>query len=129
MREIGVSQVTELVARLCIQAATVLPEALKEKIRADAARELSAIGRGIVFDPSRGDEGVWLERRVKKHGPVQVAKARLLTVESDHLEFMFDDPIPKGTYFLAVYTRHGKDTGYAPTRICRQIKTLPCARH
>lgn len=90
---------------------------------------LSAIGRGIVFDPSRGDEGVWLERRVKKHGPVQVAKARLLTVESDHLEFMFDDPIPKGTYFLAVYTRHGKDTGYAPTRICRQIKTLPCARH
>ena len=32
------------------------------------------------------------------------------------------------TYFIAVYTRHGKDTGYAPTRICRQIKTLPRAR-
>ena len=89
---------------------------------------LSAIGRGITFDPSRGDEGVWLERRVKKHDPVQVAKARLLTMESDHVEFVFDDPIPRGTYFIAVYTRHGKDTGYAPTRICRQIKTLPRAR-
>ncbi len=33
------------------------------------------------------------------------------------------------TYFIAVYTRHGKDTGYAPTRICRQIKTLPRACH
>ena len=56
MREIGVSQVTELVARLCIQAATVLPEALKEKIRADAARELSAIGRGIFSDMIRNFE-------------------------------------------------------------------------
>ena len=43
-----------------------------------------------------------------------VAKARLLTMESDHVEFVFDDPIPRGTYFIAVYTRHGKDTGYGP---------------
>ena len=46
-------------------------------------------------------------------------------MKSDRVEFVFDAPIPRGTYFIAIYTRHGKDTGYAPTRICRQIKTLP----
>ncbi len=89
-----------------------------------AGHTLSAIGRDIAFAPSRNDEGVWLERRVKKHGPVQVAKARMLTMDSDHLEFVFDDPVPAGTYFIAIYTRNGKDAGYTPTRTCRQIKTL-----
>lgn len=89
-----------------------------------AGHTLSAIGRDIAFDPSRDDEGVWLERRVKKHGPVQVAKARILTMDTDHLELVFDDPIPTGTYFIAIYTRNGKGAGYTPTRTCRQIKTL-----
>ena len=86
---------------------------------------LSAIGRDIAFDPSRADEGVWLERRVKRQGPVQVAKARILAIDTDHLEFVFDDPVPAGTYFVAIYTRNGKGTGYTPTRTCRQIKALP----
>ena len=30
---------------------------------------------------------------------------------------------------LVAKARHGKDTDYAPTRICRQIKTLPRIRH
>lgn len=90
-----------------------------------AGHTLSAIGHGIAFDPSCDDEGVWLERRVKKHGPVQVAKARLLTMNTDHLEFVFDDPIPGGTYFIAIYTRNGKGAAYTSTRTCRRIKALP----
>ena len=89
-----------------------------------AGHVLSAIGRDIAFDPSRDDEGVWLERRVKKHGIRQVAKARMLTADRDHMEFVFDDPVPAGTYFVAIYTRNGKGSGYKPTRACRQIKTL-----
>jgi len=90
-----------------------------------AGHTLSAIGRDIAFDPSREDEGAWLERRERKRGPVHVAKARVLTMEKDHLELVFDDPLPTGTYFMAIYTRNGKGAGYTPTRTCRQIKVLP----
>ena len=31
-----------------------------------------------------------------------------LTMDTDHLEFVFDDSVPVGTYFIAIYTRNGK---------------------
>ena len=67
-----------------------------------------AVGSGLAFDPSRDDEGVWLERRVKKQGLVHVAKARMLKMENGHLEFVFDDPVARGNYLISVYTRGGK---------------------
>ena len=101
-------------------------------LRCYAEISLENVRHNMLEVRKRTPEGVKLLAVVKAdaygHGAVQVAKARLLTMESDHVEFVFDDPIPRGTYFIAVYTRHGKDTGYAPTRICRQIKTLPRAR-
>ena len=89
-----------------------------------AGHVLSAVGCSLAFDPSREDEGVWLERRVKKQGLVQVAKARMLKIEGGHLEFAFDDPIPRGNYLVAIYTRGGKSTDYKVARICRQVKAL-----
>lgn len=89
-----------------------------------AGHVLSAVGCSLAFDPSREDEGVWLERRVKKQGLVQVAKARMLKIEGGHLEFVFDDSIPRGNYLVAIYTRGGKSTDYKVTRICRQVKVL-----
>ena len=83
---------------------------------------LSATGRDIEFDPSREDEGVWLERRVKKKGIVRIAKARMTAMETGHLEFVFDAPIRRGNYFVAVYTRAGKSTDYKAIRVCRQVK-------
>ena len=89
-----------------------------------AGHVLSAVGSNIAFDQSRDDEGVWLERRSKKQGLVRVSKARMLKMESGHLEFVFDDPIPRGNYLIAVYTRSGKGTDYKTIRICRQAKAL-----
>ena len=89
-----------------------------------AGHVLSAVGCDIAFDPSRNDEGVWLERRSKKQSLVRVSKARLLKMENGHLEFVFDDPIPRGTYLIAIYTRSGKGTEYKTIRICRQVKAL-----
>lgn len=83
---------------------------------------LSAIGSDIEFDPSREDEGVWLERRVKRKGIVRIAKARMTKMERDHLEFVFDAPISRGSYFVAVYTRAGESTDYKVVRACRQVK-------
>ena len=39
-----------------------------------------------------------------------------------HLEFVFDDLIPRGNYLIAIYTRSGKGTDYKTIRICRQVK-------
>ncbi len=50
MREIPVRAVTELVAKLCIQAATQLPEALQTCIRTFAEEEKSPVGRGVFQD-------------------------------------------------------------------------------
>lgn len=83
---------------------------------------LSATGRDIEFESSREDEGVWLERRIKKKGIVRIAKARMTTMETGHLEFVFDAPIRRGNYFVAVYTRAGKSTDYKAIRVCRQVK-------
>ena len=89
-----------------------------------AGHVLSAVGSGLAFDPSRDDEGVWLERRTKKQGLVRVAKARMLKMENGHLEFVFDDPVARGNYLISVYTRGGKTTDYKTTRICRQVKAI-----
>ena len=67
---------------------------------------------------------MWLERSVKKQGLVQMAKARILKIEGGHLEFVFDAPIARGNYLVAIYTRCGKSTDYKATRICRQVKAL-----
>ena len=101
----------------------MLKDANKSSVVA-AGHVLSAVGCGLAFDPSRKDEGVWLERRVKKQGLVQVARARMLKIEGGHLEFAFDDPIPRGNYLVAIYTRGGKSTDYRVARICRQVKAL-----
>ena len=85
---------------------------------------LSAVGFGLAFDPSRDDEGVWLEQRSKKQGVVQAAKARMLKIENGHLEFVFDAPVERGKYLVAVYTRSGKGTDYKVVRTCRQMKAL-----
>ena len=50
MREISCSAISELVAKLCIEAATQLPEALQNCIRSCAAQEKSPVGRGVFQD-------------------------------------------------------------------------------
>ena len=82
------------------------------------------VGSGLAFDPSCEDEGVWLERRMKKQGIVRAAKAHMLKTENSHLEFVFDDPVARGNYLVSIYTRGGKTTDYKTTRICRQVKAI-----
>lgn len=123
----GIKAKLKAVNRTSVGGSTIYNVLDKEAQKFDvfaSGHTLSAIGHDLAFDPSRDDEGLWLERRMKKHGIVKVAKAKMLTMDKDHLEFVFDDPVPSGTYFIAVYTRNGKGLGYTPTRTCRQIKTL-----
>jgi fumarate hydratase subunit alpha len=48
MRELNVAEITETVARLCMESCYYLPEAVKEKIRAAAVSEESSLGREIL---------------------------------------------------------------------------------
>lgn len=50
MREITCGAITELVERLCVQAATILPDDLCRTITAARAKEESPVGRGILED-------------------------------------------------------------------------------
>ena len=50
MREISCSAISTLVAKLCIEAATQLPEALQNCIRACQAKEKSPVGQGVFQD-------------------------------------------------------------------------------
>jgi hypothetical protein len=82
------------------------------------------VGSDLAFDQSRDGEGVWLERRSKKQGLVRVARARMLKMENSHLEFVFDAPIPRGNYLIAIYTRSGKGPDYKAIRVCREAKAI-----
>ena len=50
MREVSVSQVTDLVARLCVEANTVLPRDLRERIEAAQGAETKPLGKAILGD-------------------------------------------------------------------------------
>ena len=50
MREIPCSDITDLVERLCVEAATILPDDLCRTISAAVAREESPVGQGILKD-------------------------------------------------------------------------------
>ena len=56
MRELNVSQITETVARLCIEAATKLPPELCDAIRAARTQERSPVGQAIFDDMIRNFE-------------------------------------------------------------------------
>lgn len=50
MREVSVSQVTDLVARLCVEANTVLPRDLRERIETAQRAETKPLGKAILGD-------------------------------------------------------------------------------
>lgn len=50
MREISCNEISELIEKLCIQAATVLPEDMCRVIEAAKEKEVSPVGQGILRD-------------------------------------------------------------------------------
>ena len=50
MREIACEAIVDLVERLCVEAATILPDDLCRTIVAAKSKEESTVGRGILED-------------------------------------------------------------------------------
>ncbi len=50
MREVDVKEITEAVARLCVEANRFLPEDLEERITAASGQETSQLGRAVLCD-------------------------------------------------------------------------------
>ena len=77
---------------------------------------ISIAGNDIPIDPSREDEGVWLEKRLHKSDRhrtyVKIAHGRVVKSDIALAEVVFDEPIPRGTYLLTLYTRSGRGTDY-----------------
>ena len=88
-----------------------------------SGHELSAAGRDIRIDPSREDEGVWLEKDTRK-GSVKIARGHVLETTQINLVFVFDDPIPRGKYFVTICTRGGRGTDYSVIRCRREVTAI-----
>ena len=88
-----------------------------------AGHELSAVGREFQIDLSREDEGVWLEKETRK-GAIKIARARVLKSSHINTEFIFDDPIPRGMYFVTICSRCGRGTEYQVLRCRREVTAL-----
>ena len=88
-----------------------------------AGHELSAVGREIQIDLSRDDEGVWLEKDTRA-GTVKIARARVLESSQINTVFVFDEPIPRGKYFVAICSRCGRGTDYKVMRCRREVTAL-----
>ena len=77
---------------------------------------LSISGNDILIDPTRDDEGIWLEKRLhvnsRRHSYTKVARGRILKSDTALAEVVFDEAIPKGTYLLTLYTRCGRGTDF-----------------
>ena len=88
-----------------------------------AGHDLSASGREFRIDLSRDDEGVWLERDTHK-GTVQIARARVLESTQIITEFVFDEPIRRGKYFITICTRCGRGADYRVVRCRHEVTAL-----
>ena len=88
-----------------------------------AGHELSAVGREFLIDLSREDEGVWLEKETRK-GTIKIARARVLKSSHINTEFVFDDPIPRGKYFVTICSRCGRGLEYRVIRCRREVTAL-----
>lgn len=88
-----------------------------------AGHELSAVGRELQIDLSRDDEGVWLEKDTHKD-TVKIARARVLKSSQINTIFVFDAPIPRGKYFVAICSRCGRGTDYRVVRCRREVTAL-----
>ena len=88
-----------------------------------AGHELSAVGREFLIDLSREDEGVWLDKETRK-GTIKIARARVLKSSHINTEFIFDDPIPRGKYFVTICSRCGRSLDYRVIRCRREVTAL-----
>ena len=77
---------------------------------------LTISGNDIIIDPARGDEGVWLEKRLhvnsRRHSYTKVTRGRIVKSDIALAEVVFDEAVPKGTYLLTLYTRCGRGTDF-----------------
>ena len=88
-----------------------------------AGHELSAVGREFQIDLSHEDEGIWLEKETRK-GTIKIARARVLKSSHVNTEFVFDDPIPRGKYFVTICSRCGRGLEYRVIRCRREVTAL-----
>ena len=84
---------------------------------------LSAGGTEIQINLSRDDEGLWLEMETRK-GSVTIARARVLNTSHINTEFIFDEPIPRGKYFVTIRSRCGRGTEYLVLRGRHEVTAL-----
>ena len=84
---------------------------------------LSAAGTEIQIDLSRDDEGIWLEKETRK-GSVTIARAKVLNTSYINTEFIFDEPIPRGKYFVTIRSRCGRGTEYRVLRGRHEVTAL-----
>lgn len=80
--------------------------------------ELPIYGESIPVEAGREDEGVWLESKRKG----KVAKARVVESSDRCLKVVFDEVPPKGTYFLTIATRCGRDMSFKPVRCRAEVR-------
>ena len=82
----------------------------------ESGHTISISGTDIPIDPTRDDEGVWLEKRVhhssRRRSYVQIMRGRVVKSDIALAEVVFDEPIPKGNYLLTLYTRSGRGTDF-----------------
>ena len=87
---------------------------------------LSIAGSDILIDPARDDEGVWLEKRLhetaRRRSCVKVARGRVVKSDAALAEVVFDEPIDRGSYLLAIYTRCGRGTDFKVVHCRTEVK-------
>lgn len=80
-----------------------------------AGRTCRGVGSNIQVVEGRDDEGVWLEKKMKR-GMAKRARARILSSSGYEIDFVFDETPPSGKYFLVVQSRAGMPQDFRPVR-------------
>lgn len=105
---------------------SILNEPLKEYDLIVANCTLSVAAVSVTVDPARPDEGIWLEKPIKRWGQkhIPLVRAEIIGVETNLIRCRFTETPPPGTYNFVIGTRGGKGASYRLRYVRHEVKVV-----
>lgn len=85
-----------------------------------------AVCHDVVIDPNRPDEGIWLEKPVKRRNQTHevLARCEYLGVRNGLIRFRLNETVPPGRYMLSIGTRAGMGPAYRLRVARHQVRVV-----
>ena len=85
-----------------------------------------AVCHDVAIDPDRPDEGIWLEKPVKRRNQTHevLARCEYLVMRNGLIRFQLNETVPPGRYMLSIGTHAGMGPAYRLRVARHQVRVV-----